>query len=999
MEQTNAALSFNNDSPNGHYKLDQIHSDLVTISPPGTLDKNKKSIKLVIHSEENESLTNPSPSPSTPPLTSYSEDIKSPDLVNNIPTSSVKSLTTFINTPKYIRQYLSDTFKADGFGQDTTSMTYSLNMRVSRKSSKSKASKGTQDTTTNSSDIVDNESVKVMKELKFKRRRPTLSTSEANNSDDKKIDVGNLGAKDDGGSLEHLGPISLDDENARKPLEGVKGNQITRDRTSEDSVNSSTSASSHPHKTPSPIESVIPEGESNRKGDPTLIESSNSSPLPSPTTQGNNHNNKESLSRSSSIGSNKHSRCTSLDSEIIARKKSLVSKSRKLIKRAKRLSNSDFMVNDGSVVTGYAMANPKRNKEFHSFFKCIPHDEFLLNDYGCALQKEILAQGRIYVSLYHICFHANIFGWTTNLIMPFSEIVNIEKKMTAFVIPNAILITTAKSKYFFASFLSRDTAYEMFVKLWQSANPEAARKYSELPEYTEGTFTPTHQRESTYDSGNSASGSECVTENEKSLKSSRAKKFHIARLITRKSQNTVNSKEESSAIFKEHTSGSNDYEISPIQFDEKNINDSTSQNISRHSSKDSSSPKSMRKISFSSGYTQKNLVTQCECLSKNQHYDKVMMDTTFTGTIEKIYNLLCTSGFIAEFISKLENNDDTVFGEWTAAENGKLVRTASFTKRLNNSIGPKSTKCYLKEECLSVVMLLTTETPDVPSGGSFSVKTRTCIMWGGRNKVRVIVTAAVEFLKSTWLKGPIEKGAIEGQLEYYKALEIAVRKYISQNRSEFQEPEIEEVEDTDSEASTASPTKNHKLRSHSPSLVKNPSSSFISSRIISRSSSRNSSQFNLSYNTRNISQSNLLPSTNSFLHGRTSTEASSLIQFTTKAMLVTFTSSKSLLSSLFTIPNAKVISTWALIITIFVNACIWINLRDINVKIDKLQKDDILRHGFMAKEYGFRGRDGKIRGEWSGGKRGHYIYQDDRIFDADRDRFLEWLENDVAPKK
>src|SRR5688572_12590494 len=38
-----------------------------------------------------------------------------------------------------------------------------------------------------------------------------------------------------------------------------------------------------------------------------------------------------------------------------------------------------------------------------------------LKDYGCALQKEILIQGRIYVSLNHICFHANIFGWTTNV--------------------------------------------------------------------------------------------------------------------------------------------------------------------------------------------------------------------------------------------------------------------------------------------------------------------------------------------------------------------------------------------------------------------------------------------------------------------------------------------------------------------------------------------------------------------------------------------------------
>lgn len=36
-------------------------------------------------------------------------------------------------------------------------------------------------------------------------------------------------------------------------------------------------------------------------------------------------------------------------------------------------------------------------------------------DYGCALQREILIQGRLYISENHICFHANIFGWITDV--------------------------------------------------------------------------------------------------------------------------------------------------------------------------------------------------------------------------------------------------------------------------------------------------------------------------------------------------------------------------------------------------------------------------------------------------------------------------------------------------------------------------------------------------------------------------------------------------------
>lgn len=36
-------------------------------------------------------------------------------------------------------------------------------------------------------------------------------------------------------------------------------------------------------------------------------------------------------------------------------------------------------------------------------------------DYGCALQREILIQGRLYISENHVCFHANIFGWVTDV--------------------------------------------------------------------------------------------------------------------------------------------------------------------------------------------------------------------------------------------------------------------------------------------------------------------------------------------------------------------------------------------------------------------------------------------------------------------------------------------------------------------------------------------------------------------------------------------------------
>jgi hypothetical protein len=46
--------------------------------------------------------------------------------------------------------------------------------------------------------------------------------------------------------------------------------------------------------------------------------------------------------------------------------------------------------------------------------------------------------------------------------------------------------------------------------------------------------------------------------------------------------------------------------------------------------------------------------TQCACLKKGQHYDNVSLDTKFTGSVEKIFNLLFTSEFLKRYLTEEE---------------------------------------------------------------------------------------------------------------------------------------------------------------------------------------------------------------------------------------------------------------------------------------------------------------------------------------------------------
>ncbi|KAI0082130.1 GRAM-domain-containing protein [Panus rudis PR-1116 ss-1] len=372
-------------------------------------------------------------------------------------------------------------------------------------------------------------------------------------------------------------------------------------------------------------------------------------------------------------------------------------------------------------VTGFAVASNRRNQEFHDMFANIPEGDYLIEDYGCALQREILVQGRLYISENHVCFHANIFGWVTDLVIPMHEVIQLEKRMTAFVIPNAIQISTRNTKYTFTSFLSRDTTYDVLYNVWRLARPDSETA--------------------------SALGS--------------------ASQLTAGDTISVGMTGESVPVA------------------------------------------SVKAAAGKKG----NKVTQCACGKAGEHFNEVAMDVVLPGTPEKIYNLMFTSGFIKEFMRNDQKLFDIQISDWMPIQDNPalLARNMSYIKPLSGSIGPKQTKCEIHDELLHfdfedyVVMMTTTRTPDVPSGGVFAVKTKTCITWASSISTRVLVTTQVEWSGRSFIKGIIEKSCIDGQKTYHNDLEKAMREYIHQHQSEFIPEGVDVTEVAEAEPLTEAP--------------------------------------------------------------------------------------------------------------------------------------------------------------------------------------------------
>ncbi|KAI5099979.1 GRAM domain-containing protein 3 isoform X3 [Silurus meridionalis] len=137
------------------------------------------------------------------------------------------------------------------------------------------------------------------------------------------------------------------------------------------------------------------------------------------------------------------------DLQVFVDTESDVSESRRKLKLADQplltLSPPDSEPKSERKKTQYSQFS-KANAQYHKLFKELSNDEILRQSYTCALQKDILYQGRLFVSDNWICFHSKVFGRDTKIAIPVLTINHIKKTKTALLVPNALVITTISER-------------------------------------------------------------------------------------------------------------------------------------------------------------------------------------------------------------------------------------------------------------------------------------------------------------------------------------------------------------------------------------------------------------------------------------------------------------------------------------------------------------------------------------------------------------------------
>ncbi|KAK3701386.1 hypothetical protein LTR37_015484 [Vermiconidia calcicola] len=424
----------------------------------------------------------------------------------------------------------------------------------------------------------------------------------------------------------------------------------------------------------------------------------------------------------------------------------------------------------GHRLTGFAVASSKRNKDFHQLFRSVPEDDYLIEDYSAALQRDILLHGRLYVSEGHICFSSNILGWVTNLVISFDEVVSVEKKSTAVIFPNAIVIQTLQARNTFASFVARDSTYELLIGIWKISHPNLKSSLNGVTLDDAGTGDKTEVAEPEGSDASSRSGSEDEVYDEDA--DDDAGSFD---------DGGIASSMGGSEIGDHHHAISRKTSAAPLAAGAPQTKPLTNGHA----------PKGLEfadaivtGAAVSADFPGAPTHEPTQCTESGEHYDRPLTDTTIPAPLGKIYSMMfgpASGAFMSKWlVEEQKSRELNMVDDKIGLDNDHKQMVFDYIKPLSGSIGPKQTKCITTNRLVAfdlekaVSIDCSTQTPDVPSGNVFLTKTRYCMMWGPGNSTRLIATCTIEWSGKSWLKGPIEKGANDGQIAYVNAIVAAL---------------------------------------------------------------------------------------------------------------------------------------------------------------------------------------------------------------------------------
>ncbi|KAK0178293.1 hypothetical protein PV328_002257 [Microctonus aethiopoides] len=397
-----------------------------------------------------------------------------------------------------------------------------------------------------------------------------------------------------------------------------------------------------------------------------------------------------------------------------------------------------------------------RSEDFKRIFKDVPDDERLVVDYSCALQREILVHGRLYVSQNYVCFYANYFMWETLVSLRWKDVASITKEKTALVIPNAISICTKKDKFFLTTFGARDKTYLMLFRVWQNALIGQPMDSTEMWQLVHACYG--EELGLTSDDEDYVPPPLAVNEVDK-LPSRLSIEF-LSEPEVSPTENIPSSNADPITVC----SVDKPTESKPdINLDLTDMSDTT----------ESEAEKQALRLGIKGG-------TACT----SSHEGRQIISVTLPIHIDQLFTLLFTnSKFFLDF-QTARKTTDLIQSAWTQdPDTCQKMRTVSLTVYLTQAVGPRTSQVTETQimlpcsrpghrYCIDVEAL----NAGIPYADSFSVQNHFCLAAISENESSLSIYAQIIFKKHVWsmMKRMIEKNVWAGLDEYFCSLTKAL---------------------------------------------------------------------------------------------------------------------------------------------------------------------------------------------------------------------------------
>ncbi|XP_065336254.1 protein Aster-B isoform X2 [Cloeon dipterum] len=427
-----------------------------------------------------------------------------------------------------------------------------------------------------------------------------------------------------------------------------------------------------------------------------------------------------------------------------------------------------------------------RSEGFKRTFKELPADERLVVDYSCALQRDILVHGRLYVSPGYLCFYANIFGWETSVTVPWRQVTGLTKEKTALVIPNAILVTTNNERYFLTSFGARDKTFLMLFRIWQNALLDKSLTNQELWQLVHSCYgeelgltsdDEDYVSSTGIDEENAANLSRSLAMDQ-SAKVADVPEAPITPLIT----TTCVQDSEPATLTQpiNQSSGSQDSELNLLSATGELHPSINSNLLAAPSTADSGSVQTDLSDTTESDVENSDTVAICP----NPHEGRDLLDAVFPIPVDQLFSLLFTTSTFFVAFHTTRKTYDIQATSWTPDKStGIKTRQVTMTISINNSVGPKTAQ-VTEDQVMSpvsspgkiYVIDVEANQSGIPYADSFYIINHFCLVRLSDNECRLSVNSQLKYRKSVWglVKTFIEKNSWSGLEEFYRALSKAL---------------------------------------------------------------------------------------------------------------------------------------------------------------------------------------------------------------------------------